>query len=142
MRAEARRRGTSEEREALQALGEELVAADPEALCKAVLGPSGWRPGQALVVDGIRHADIAERMKRRMQPSDFQHVHLAVAHKTRVNRLGARGGDRISFSRLDSHSTEADVHKGLPERADFVADGSLPLEVIIERVSQWAQNLP
>lgn len=141
MRAEAKRRGQPTDRDTLQAIGEELVAADPDGVCRAVLAQSAFAPGGPLVVDGIRHVEIADRLGRLVQPSEFKHVHVAAEKETRASRFVARGEGQEPLDRFDSHSTEHDVHRGLPERADVVVKGDEPIEALIERVAKWAEGL-
>lgn len=141
MRSEARRRGVGTDRDTLQIIGEELVARDPEGLCRAVLSQAGWVPGGALVVDGVRHVDIAERLSRIVKPSAFRLVHVAAGDDTRAARFGARAEGKGTLAAFDVHSTEQDVRRGLPERADLVADGNQPIESLIESVARWAEAL-
>lgn len=141
MRGEARRRGVATDRDTLQAIGEELVARDPDGLCRAVLGQAGWVPGGALVVDGVRHVDIAERLARIVKPSDFRLVYVAAEKDTRSARFVARAEAKGDLAAFDAHSTEKDVRHGLRERADLVADGNQAIESLIEKVARWAESL-
>lgn len=142
MRAEAKRRGLTADRETLQAIGEELVAKDPDGLCRSLLAQSGWIPGSALVVDGVRHVDIADRLQRLSHPSGFRLVHIATDTTVRTDRLVRRGEKRERLGAFETHSTERDVHRGLPTRADLVIDGNRAIEAIIEEVARWAEKLP
>ncbi|NUQ67375.1 MAG: hypothetical protein HUU18_03725 [Phycisphaerales bacterium] len=141
IRLEARRRGMSTNRETLQSIGEELVRKDPDGLCRAVLAQSGWTPGTSLVVDGVRHADIAARLARLVRPSEFRLVHVAAEHGTRSARMASRGETASQLKSFESHSTERDVSQQLPEKADLVVDGEQPIEVLVEQVAKWAETL-
>jgi dephospho-CoA kinase len=141
MRAEAKRRGISTDREALQALGEELVARDPDGLCRSVLAQTGWIPGGPLVVDGIRHVAIADRVRKIACPSEFRLVHVDTDGVARGARFTARGEDFSRLAEFDAHSTERDVKRGLPEIADLVVDGNQSIESLIEQVDRWAEDL-
>lgn len=142
MRSEAKRRGVGTDRDTLQAIGEELVAADPDGLCKAVMTQAGWTPGSALVVDGIRHVHIADRLRRLAKPSEFRLVHVATGAEARAARFVARGEAASRLKVFESHSTERDVAHGLPEKADLVVDGDQPIESLVEQVAKWAESLP
>lgn len=141
IRLEARRRGIPACREVLQSIGEELVRKDPDGLCRAVLAQSGWTPGNALVVDGVRHADIAVRLARLVRPSEFRLVHVAAGHCTRSARMESRGEATERLETFESHSTECDVRDQLPERADLLVDGEQPIELLVEQVAKWAEAL-
>jgi cytidylate kinase len=141
MRSEAKRRGLPSDRDTLQSIGEKLVRDDPEGLCRAVLAQSGWTPGAALIIDGVRHADIASRLTRLVQPSDFRLVHVAATQTTRAVRLASRGESALLLPSFDSHSTEREVCDRLPEEADLVVRGEQPIELLVEQVAKWAETL-
>lgn len=138
MRTEANRRGLSTDRGTLQAIGEELVKKDPDALCRAVLGQSGWIPGGAVVIDGIRHVEIVKCLRRIVKPSKFRLVHIAAGTQTRTQRFKARGEIARDLPSFDTHSTEQDMLGALPAIADLQLDGERPLESIIEEAARWA----
>ena len=141
MRSEARRRGFATDRKTLQAIGEELVARDPDSLCRAVLGQAGWSPGGALVIDGVRHVDIATRLSRIVKPSEFRLSHVTLGKDTRTARFAARADGKGELADFESHSTERDVQRGLPEQAHLVVDGDQPIEALIETIARWAEAL-
>jgi dephospho-CoA kinase len=142
MRAEATRRGLPDDRKTLQDIGKELVARDPEGLCRGVLAQAGWIPGGALVVDGVRHVEIAGLLRRLVSPSEFRLVHVSASDSARLKRLAFRGENAGDLQVLDAHSTERDVRDRLRELSDLRVDGERPLEVVIEEVSRWAVTLP
>lgn len=142
VRTEAQRRGVSEDRTTLQRIGEELVTDDAEGLCRAVLAQAAWRPGSALVVDGVRHVNVAEMLRRLVAPSEFRLVHVSASEQARSTRLASRGGNYKELRKLDTHSTEREVADRLRELADFRVDGESPLEAAIDEVSRWANALP
>ena len=137
----ARTRGLGDSREMLQAIGEELVGRDPEALCRNVLAQVSWLPGEQLVVDGVRHISVVDALERLVSPGHLRLVHLVTPPAKRASRLDARQ-ERGDLTRYDAHTTEHDVHNGLAERADLVVDGARAIESAIEQVTQWAAALP
>ena len=143
VRAAAKSRGLDTTRETLQQVGEELVSEDPDGFCNKVLESGGWNPGEGLVIDGIRHVDIAKRLERLVRPAEFRLVHLAAPRDVRVERLKSRGEESAlgAMARLESHSTEIEVERELPEVADLLIDGSSPLEQLIDEVADWVHQL-
>lgn len=142
VRTEAKRRGVSDDRKTLQRIGEELVAQDAEGVCRAVLAQAAWLPGSALVVDGVRHVNIVDLLRRLVAPSGFRLVHVSASEQARSRRLVSRGGNKSELRTLDTHSTEKDVPDRLRELADLRVDGENPLEAVIDEVSRWASALP
>lgn len=142
IRAEATRLGLPDDRRTLQDIGRELVVKDPEGLCRGVLAQAGWIPGGTLIVDGVRHVEIAEVLRRLVSPSVFRLVHVAASASVRSERLVSRGENAVDLQVFDAHSTERDVRDRLRELSDLQVDGEQPLEVAIEEVSRWAVALP
>jgi cytidylate kinase len=141
VRSEAKRRGLGVDRSSLQTLGEELVASDPDKLCEGVLRQGEWIPGGPLIVDGIRHVEIAERIRQLVKPSDFRLIHLEAPAIAREARLAARGENGPRLVDLDRHSTEHEVSVSLPQIANLTLDGTLPIEQLIEAAAKWADGL-
>jgi hypothetical protein len=72
------RGGDPASREALQNLGQRLVDEDVEGFVREVLCSGGFRPGDNLLIDGVRHVDIQTLIAKLVQPSRTFLVHLAV----------------------------------------------------------------
>lgn len=58
----ARSQGLVESREVLQAIGADLVEKDVAEFARAVLAQADWRPGQSIVIDGIRHVTVLDHL--------------------------------------------------------------------------------
>jgi len=142
LRTEAARRRLGQDRDTLQAIGEEWVAADPDGLCRAVLGRALWQGGSALVIDGVRHVGILDRLTTLVSPSPLKLIHVSTPEEIRIARLQSRGENATLLSRHDAHSTEHDVTSELPRRADLLLDGSEALEQLVQTSTEWARHLP
>jgi dephospho-CoA kinase len=68
---------TEPSREQLQDFGQFLVESDPERFCRNVLANIGFIPGDNILLDGIRHADIQQRIAAIVKPSVAILIHLA-----------------------------------------------------------------
>ena len=68
VREVVRQRGIEESRKVLQEIGASLVE-NPDEFCHSLLEQSGWKPGQHLIVDGVRHAKIVDALHRATEPS-------------------------------------------------------------------------
>jgi cytidylate kinase len=140
VRGEAKRRYLDESLENLQAIGEELVTRGPETFCRAVLRQADWEPGDSLVVDGIRHAEIVAVLRAVIAPDQFRLVYISLAEDVREARLSERDNIPRGAGRgYDAHSTESQV-ESLSRIADLVVDGNLPDSKITETIARWVQH--
>jgi adenylate kinase family enzyme len=151
IRAEASRRGLSQSREVLQEIGESLVRDDCNGFCRAVLNQADWKPGESLVVDGIRHKQVEEILEEMVKPSLLLTVFLDVDDRLRFTRLPTAdlfivNGEEETFrqseiERVDAHSTEAQVKRLLPSTADLVVKGGEPTDTLISKLELWVREL-
>ncbi|MDQ3694453.1 MAG: AAA family ATPase [Chloroflexota bacterium] len=142
VRQVARSRGLDDSRQVLQNVGASLVDGGVDRLCRAVLSQADWRPGTSLVIDGVRHVEVMESLRRLVAPSELRLVFVAVDDPTRLSRLVTEDiADKHDLDRVDDHSTEAQVRSALPTIADLVVTGGgSPDELaalILLRVQEW-----
>lgn len=132
VRRRARADGMAERREALQELGAALLETlGPREFATQVLETSGWASGQSVVVEGVRHPEIAMALKEIVLPIRFCLVYLDVPEADRLTRLAARDGlDPEEVDRLDRHSTEIGVTQDVKRMADHVIDAGRDLTVV------------
>ena len=134
----AKSQGFDESREVLQELGASLVAKGTDEFCKAVLTHFQWNAGEPLVVDGIRHAEVVESLRRVVAPLELRLVFLEVNDNKRLERL--RRIDQNMAQHMDlveSHSTEEQVKEGLAELADLHLSGDRPVSELVSTVVNW-----
>jgi dephospho-CoA kinase len=142
VRAIAQVRGrNARAREVQQEIGEQLVRDECEIFCRAVLSHPRWQRGQPLVVDGIRHVEVLERLQQMVAPQVVRLVFIDVADEERAARLHDRGGDDPGqLRRIESHSTETQVRTVLPHMADKVVDGDRPIDAVVREVVSWVRG--
>jgi len=123
-------------RKDLQALGEKLVATEPEDLCRRVLleaKPSGAQP---IVIDGLRHRHIRDMLQRLLAPAALVVVFVDVPDATRLERLRVRDGlTELQVQELEKHSTEMQVAAEIRDLADLFADNSGALEATLANIT-------
>jgi dephospho-CoA kinase len=87
-----------------------------------------------VIVDGVRHVEVADAIARAVRPRCFVLVFLDADIETRQVRAHARLTlDAGHLDTLDSHSTERQVHDGsLRTRADVVLDATQPIADLVE----------
>lgn len=135
VRSVARSRGIEENRECLQALGEELVTDNLRSFCAAVLKMANWQPRSVLVLDGIRHIEALEMVRELVSPVQVILVHLGTPDEVRAARLSrSRPRDAAQLPALDQHPTEVQVRDRLRERADIVLDGTLSVGSLVDSI--------
>jgi dephospho-CoA kinase len=134
VRAEAQRHGLNDSRTSLQQLGATLLERDMELFCKAVLRDAGWMPGQPIVIDGVRHAEVIRVLRNLVAPQCLVVVLVDVPEIVRAQRLIERGVSLAEQHQQEIHSTEVQTHTLLPALADILVDGMQSLQVITEIV--------
>ncbi len=138
VRTVARSRGFEDSRETLQQIGVEMIEDGWERFCRAVLAFGDWKPGQSVVIEGIRHKEAILRLRAIIAPVPTFLVYLTVPDSVRLLRMPVKyASDRENLSRVESHSTEADVRECLSEMADVVLDGTQPGESLVENVRRF-----
>jgi dephospho-CoA kinase len=133
VKARARANGLPETREVLQEIGAELVESHAEEFCQAVLRRGNFVAGCGIVIDGIRHVEILDLLRRLVLPQPLFHIHIASPDELRKSRLQER--DRRGEAALavaDSHSTEIQVGDKLPAIADLTLDGNQDVMVMVD----------
>lgn len=142
VRAAARQRGMKDTREVLQALGTEILRADPGKFCQSVLAHCGWNAGQNLLIDGLRHEETIEIIKGLTRATTVSIVFVKISEEVRLERLmGREGTDAKYRTMVEAHSSEAQVTSILAGKANFTVDNDGPLEATVSAISQWIDTL-
>ncbi|MGH2597622.1 MAG: AAA family ATPase [Actinomycetota bacterium] len=117
----------SEDRRVLQDLGDELIAGGWESFCGAVLQSGGYSDG-SVVVDGIRHVEAIDTMRRILAPLPWRLVAIDLDQEARSHRLQEGGIDMDDVGRAEAHPNEREVEAVL-KRADYRISGDLSIDV-------------
>ncbi len=137
----ASQRRTGMDRASLQQLGDEQIALGWDQFCSNVLAYFNWKPGQGLVVEGIRHIAAVDTLSSLIAPQRFFLVYLALEETLRRNRLIQRDGVDALFPSLEGHSSEAQVTEALPRAAALILDASQSLEELAEEVWESLETM-
>ena len=141
VRPVARERGLDESRESLQALGAELVAQNPEAFICRTLAAARLEPDPSVVLEGVRHLEIFEKLRRIAAPATVLLVYVDISISVRASRLGLDEKAAVSeLRRLDEHSTEVQVAGTLLSVADLVVDGAKDVDKSVEEIVDWLEG--
>jgi hypothetical protein len=97
-----------------------------------VIAGVGFRPGEDLLLDGIRHIDIYRRVERLVAPSQARLIHLAADLDHVRSRVGRRPDGTVDLDRALGHRVEADLQTSLPDSADAVLDANAPLASVLK----------
>jgi dephospho-CoA kinase len=136
VRTIAAQRGLEPTRENCQAIGEERIEADIHGFCKNVLAEASWSPGEPLVIDGIRHLEVADLLSGMVRPTDFVLVFVELPRAEREARLKNRDDESQPLELFEQHSTEVQVSE-LRARANIVVDGDRPVEQLADEVVRF-----
>lgn len=119
IRAVAAGRGLPASRGVLQQIGAELINGGWGSFTTAVLDSATWRPGQPLVIDGLRHVQAASTLRRIVIPVPVTVIYLDVPPLTGLNR--ARNRDRLTSEPSRKQVLYHPVEQDLPDVRDQAA---------------------
>jgi dephospho-CoA kinase len=142
VRSVAKSRGLIESREILQEVGDELIRTNLESFCESVLAQADWKRGQALVIEGVRHAEVNTLLRSLVAPSRYVLAYLKVDDQVRKRRLREEGIDDQELIHVESHPTEEQVTRVLPHIADYVLEGTSPIPLILNWLKAISGDVP
>ena len=125
-------------REVLQYLGASLIEKGVDDFCRAVLAHYGWNAGEPLIIDGIRHAEVVESLRKLVAPLELRVVFLDVQDEDRLKRLtilDARMAEHLEL--VEGHTTEQQVKDLLPQLADLRLPGDRPVSELVSTLINW-----
>lgn len=132
----------SSSRSILQNLGESLINDGIEKFCRSVIAQVKWRPGQYLVIDGIRHQAVMYKLKEIVAPSRFILIHIYVNEDHRLQRITQRDIiNKNEWIKVNKHSTEKDAMFLLPQVADITINGEKTLNTIVGEILSYIRGL-
>ncbi len=113
------------DRSVLIDLGQRWVSSDPEAFCRAVLQRAA-QPHTLLIIDGIRHAHVAELLRELLGPRRLILAYLQLAKPTLLARLTESGVSSQRAADLLNDPTEVEIDGSLRTVADLELDATKP----------------
>ena len=141
IRSIAHSQGLDETREVLQELGEGLVKKGAEDFCRALLAHYNWRSGEPLVLDGLRHKEVADALRRLVAPLEIRIVFLEVDEKIRKARLATeKQRDFEMFETVQKHPTEMQVKTEIPRIADLTLQGNRTPQDLVHDIVTWVHQ--
>ena len=141
IRSIALSQGLDDTREVLQELGADLVNKDAEDFCRSLLAYYNWRSGEPLIIDGLRHKEIADALRRLVAPLEIRIVLLEVDKETRKARLAKeKQRDFEMFEEVHKHPTEMQVKTELPRIADLRLQGNRPVQDLVRDIVTWVRQ--
>ncbi|MHB0965780.1 MAG: AAA family ATPase [Bellilinea sp.] len=127
-------------RNILQIFGQRLIDEGWEIFCGKVLDFALWKPGESLVIDGVRHKEAIETIKYIVRPMPVVFIYINVIEEIRLKRIYSRGLSLDTIHREESTPIEEESKTSLIEFADLVIDGSLPIKEVVEEIEEWLSN--
>lgn len=124
----------TEDRSAQQLVGEALVKR-PNDFAAALLRSVDYQPGGALIVDGVRHVEIVDALKRLVVPAEMNLVFVYASDELIEQELRKNAGeDEIALWK--NHSTELQLLEELPKIANHTVNigNGIPIDQICHEV--------
>ena len=122
VRSQAAKEGLQGTRKELQDLGLTLLN-DVDAFCRAVIASSLWRPGENLVIDGVRHQSVLNALNRILGETKVTTIYINADSSFRLAHLRNRGevpADGVAL--IDAHTVEQEVVNNLSTIAEKQID--------------------
>jgi dephospho-CoA kinase len=133
-----RKRLGTNDRDVLKTVGAKLVAESPDDFARSVLEDVGWRPGESMVLEGLRHISVLDALRVVTSPARVLLLFVDASAEDRLQRIRQRG-DSSQLKTLDADPTESDV-PGLRAIADIVINHDTKVEEILAKISQHGCN--
>jgi len=110
VRAVANSRGLAHDRPHLQQIGAELIANGWAPFTRQVLDQAEWKPGDAVIVDGVRHAAAVTASRQITAPLPAIVIYLDILASTGIARARRRDRRLADPTRHDDlHPVERDL---------------------------------
>lgn len=129
VRSEASKRNLPEAREALQNLGDALIAEGWDSFCARVVATAKPRASDTLVVDGIRHIGAIDGLTK-LATRSFILVFVEAPWESRISWRGIAVDE---LRRADAHPNEAEVDD-VRLAADVVVVNDGPIEQVVAKL--------
>ena len=128
--------GLDPSRSTLQELGAQWADRGWMRFCRAVLEHAGWDRGQLLVLDGIRHSEVATALRRAITPDRLVLIYVDEPPMSEWrSRLSQKGIESVlELEGLEQHPAEGDV-TNLRDEADLVLKSSAVSDMVSEVVN-------
>lgn len=126
----------------LQVIGQDMVRNHLEQFCRNILEEADWAHGQSLVLDGLRHVEVAEKLRGFVAPTRLVIICIDANRLLREKRLLERAqespnADKTSLDRLDGHAMEEQSSTILRESADLVVEGGREITYLVQQIMDW-----
>ena len=124
----AAERGLPLERIQLQKLGQDLVDNNLHSFCLEVISQGNEKPYNTLIIDGIRHKVVLQKIKELIPSQNFFFVFIKTTEEVLIERDETRP---LSTPRelLEKDPTEIEVVNSLESFADIVIDNSSDIRI-------------
>ena len=133
--------GDPTNRKQLQDTGQARESRDVGAFCRDMLDHFEVAQDENLVIDGIRHVSVIDKLTELLHPRSVYLLHLQASATARASRASSRGDKSGDFERASRHTVENDLEDDLPRRADRVLDATAPLEEVVSQCMRALDSL-
>lgn len=99
-----------------------------------------WNPGRPLIVDGVRHLEVVQTLRRLVAPCVITLIYINLDKEDHTIRLKSKGiTGSAEIQAIEKHSTEVQVAR-LLSSADLVLDGDKPVDELVNEIVAWIEQ--
>ena len=100
-----------------------------------------WKPGQSIIIDGIRHTSIVDVLQQVVYPSKFYLIFISIDEGLRRQRIKTQRAEEMhQEAQIEGHSTEIQTITFLPRLADITIDGNSSLDEASKHILDWLEE--
>ncbi len=128
------------DRGVLQQLGQALVLTQLEKFVRDVLAQA---EGDAnVILDGVRHVEVYMQLKElEKENTRLRLVYIKTPTEIRQDHVVKRDKvERRLVASYDSDITEAQIPRIIPQYADKIIDGTLPVSILVDQLVDYARE--
>ncbi len=138
IRYQAKIRGYNpNKREDLQKVGSILIKKGWLKFCKDVLHYGGWKIGEPVIINGIRHVQAIKTLRKILSPMKIVHIYLDLNRQEQRKRLFKSDKKTlINLGRLEKDKTECEVRSKLPLVADKILRADIKKGQLVNKITE------
>ncbi|MDP2301914.1 MAG: AAA family ATPase [Ignavibacteria bacterium] len=127
-------KNVTETRENLQKFGQSLVDNHLDSFCRGILNFIEWDGKENLIIEGIRHTSVLNKIKELSGDEEFLFVYISTSNNQLMSRKNQLSTKQLG-EKYEQHKMEIETIFELPKLADVLIDGESSIEESFKIIS-------